>query len=473
MVVGEMPESVDFLVVGGGPGGYAAALAAAQLGRQVVLVDGDGLDGLGGTCLRVGCIPSKALIEFAEHRHQGAAWRTRQVVEGDSTISLKQFQSWKDGVVADLNRGVRGLLKAEGVAVRQGRFRFTRSDQGVLSRSEEEPPEHLRFKSCVIATGSRPATLDVLPFDGHRVLSSTDILAATEPPRSLVVVGGGYIGVELGVAYAKLGTAVTLVEAEERLLPALPAEAGTAVAATLEQLGASVILSARVSGDRAGTLHLEQRATAIELPCDRILVAVGRTTNTDDLGIEALGVGLSDRGVLQVGADLMLTDNVAAVGDVTPGPALAHKATAQARVAAANLSGSKDLYSPRATPEIVFSDPEVAQTGVTEAQALAVGIDVERAAFPVAGSGKARVLGARSGHAEWLIARDTQVVIGATIIGPRASELIAEATLAIEMSATLEDLTLSSHPHPTMSEVLHEAAAVGLGEPLHVPRTPR
>ncbi|MFC7494255.1 MULTISPECIES: dihydrolipoyl dehydrogenase [unclassified Nocardioides] len=474
MVVGEMPEGVDLLVIGGGPGGYVAALAAAQHGRKVVLVDADGEDGLGGVCVRVGCIPSKALIELASHVRSSSAWHDRGAPAlTDETVDLARFQSWKSDVVGGLNAGVRGLLKRAGVEVRRGWFRFTRPDQGALVTHPDQPPTHLQFKSAIIATGSRPVELRDLPFDGTRIVSSTEVLELDEVPPSVAVVGGGYIGLELGTALAKLGSSVTLVEALDSLLPTMSSEIGALLGKHLKGHGVEVLTNARVTGDDGTNLHLDGLDGPAKLPVDLVVVAVGRVPNTDDLGLEALGVAPGAGGRLEVGPDLLVTPRVAAIGDITPGPALAHKASAEGHVAAAVLSGHPERFEPAVIPAVVFTDPEIGQAGMTATQAAAAGHSPQTATFPVAASGRARTLGESAGFAEYVFDSDSGIVLGATIVGAHASELIGEAALAIEMAAHLEDLAGTIHPHPTMSEVHHEAALLGLGRPIHIPAARR
>lgn len=470
MVVGEMPEGVDLLVVGGGPGGYVAALAAAQLGREVVLVDADGEDGLGGICVRVGCIPSKALIELASHVHAQPAWYGRGApAPSAGPVDLERFQEWKQDVVGGLNTGVRGLLKRADIDVRRGWFRFTRPDQGALVIDPDRPPTHLRFKSCIIATGSRPAELPHLPFDGKRIVSSTEALELTELPESVAVVGGGYIGLELGTALAKLGSQITIVEAQDSLLPTMDRAIGTLIANHLKEFGVEVLTNAKVTGDDGSRLKVEGPNGAVELDVDLVIVAVGRVPNIDDLGLEVLGVTPGPDRRLAVGPDLLVTPSIAAIGDITPGPALAHKASAEGHVAAAVLSGYTERFDPATIAAVVFSDPEVAQAGLTVSDAAAAGYDARSATFPLSASGRARTMGESTGFAEYVYDHGSGIVIGATVVGPHASELIAEAAFAIEMAAHLEDIAGTIHAHPTMSEIHHEAALVGLNRALHVP----
>lgn len=468
MVVGEMPDGVDFLVVGGGPGGYVAALTAAHLGRKVVLVDAAGHAGLGGVCVNVGCIPSKALIEMADSVQSRKSWSTRGLVYAEPIVDMAAFQEWKSTVVSDLNGGVRSLLKRANVEVLSGHFRFTRADQGAVEHLNG-PPSHIQFKSCVLATGSRPAQLPILAHDGRRILNSTDVLAFTELPKSVAIVGGGYIGIELGTALAKLGVAVSIIEAEPHLLPTLDKSVSEPITKRLRQLGVSVHTSTTATGDDGSHLHVENAAGAEALDVEAIVVAVGRVPNTDDIGLDALGVSPNSRGLLEVRANRLLTPRVAAIGDITPGPALAHKASAEAKVAVEALSGLSASFEPLTLSTVVFSDPEVAITGMSLEEAQIAGYDVDSATFPMSASGRARTFDDNVGFTQWIFEKETGVVLGAQIVGAHATELISEAALAIEMGANLEDISATIHPHPTMSETLSEAAELGLGTPIHVP----
>jgi dihydrolipoamide dehydrogenase len=462
-----MPSSVDLLVIGGGPGGYVAAIAAAQLGRSVVLVDSQGEAGLGGVCVNVGCIPSKSLIELAHATHGILDWSQRGMkLAAQPNVDMKDFQTWKSEVVAGLNGGVRQLLKSAGVEVRQGFFRFTRKDQGVLEFGEA-PPTHIQFNSCIIATGSRPMMIAELPHDGKRILDSSDVLNLDVLPKTIAIVGAGYIGVELGTALAQLGSAVIMIEAGERILPAIPAPLVAPVARRLAELGVQVHTKTTVVSDDGKSLCVITDGVTSQIDVDYVVVVIGRTPNTDDIGLEVLGVKPNARGILEVGSDLLVTSKIAAIGDITPGPALAHKASAEAHVAAEVLSGHAVRFDPTAIPAVIFSDPEIAMTGLTLEEATTAGYAAQVAMFPMAASGRAYTLGAKAGFAQLVHTRDG-IVLGAQIVGSRASEYIAEVTLAIEMGASLQDLADTIHPHPSMSETLPEAARVGLGFPIHV-----
>ena len=455
MVVGDMAEEVDFLVVGGGPGGYTAALRAAELGRAVTLVDEAGVAGLGGACLHVGCIPSKALIEVACHR-----WRARELEEAglaasEPAFDPRRFQDWKRRVISGLAEGVARLLEGAGVRVVKGRASLAGLDRATVDPVEGSPPMSVQFNAAVLAPGSRPTELAALPRDGRRVLDSTDTLNLESLPASVAVVGGGYIGVELGLALAKLGTSVTIIEAADRLLPELPAVVTRPVERRMAALGLAVHTNTTAVEYSDGVLACRRGEEAAAVDCDRVIVAVGRTPNLEGLCLDSAGLEVT---LSAAAPDRRIAEGIAMIGDVAPGPALAHKATAEARVAAEALCGRRVGFDPSAIPLVVFSDPEIASAGLTLESALAEGFDAEAAVVPLAASGRAATLGTSNGLVQWVVDRDTNALIGAHIAAPHASELIAEAVLAIEMSASPEDLALTIHPHPTFGELLAEAA---------------
>jgi dihydrolipoyl dehydrogenase len=469
MVVGEFADSVDLLVLGGGPGGYAAAIRAAQLGREVTLVERAGPAGLGGVCLQIGCIPSKALIELAD-----AAQRTRDMHDAGLSaegvgVSLERFQAWRGALCAGLARGVGELLAGGGVRIVHGDARFNRPDR-VAVHTPEDRVVFFEFEHLIVATGSRPVELPGLPFDGERVLDSTGALALTAVPASVAVVGAGYIGLELGTALAKLGARVTVVEALDRVLPTVDASLTAPVLRRLRALGVDLRLrtSAQRVEDGALVVSAEEGEGDERVEAERVVVAVGRVPNTDELGLAAAGVVVGSDGLIEVGADMRATERIAAVGDVVSGPALAHKATAEAAVAAEALSGRPAVFDARAIPVVIFTDPEIGSVGMSEAQARDVGLDPVVATFPLAASGRAGTLGAHDGFTRIVADAATDRVVGVHVVGPHASELVAGGALAIELMAAPGDIAATIHPHPTLSEGLREAAELMLGHPLHV-----
>ncbi|MEM8922100.1 MAG: dihydrolipoyl dehydrogenase [Actinomycetota bacterium] len=444
MVVGELSERVDVAVIGGGPGGYTAALALAADDHKVALIE---RDDLGGVCLNIGCIPSKALIHQAD-----LAALPRTSAESGVTVEVSidavAMARHRDAVVADLTGGVAGLLKRAGVDVLTGSARFARADRLVVE--QEGGVMHLEFGRCVIATGSRPTVLGGLEPGRHddvTVLDSTGALALEEVPERLVVIGGGYIGLELGIAWAKLGSVVTIVEADERLLPAMEPSLGRAVDRRCRQLGIDVRTAARVEGIRGGAAVL---GDGTELAASHVIVAVGRRPNTDGLNLAAAGIEPDDHGRIPVAANRSAGGRLWAIGDVTDGPALAHKATAEARVVADAIAGRPAAFDPAVIPEVVFTDPEVASVGAHTG--------ARRTRVPFTANGRAKTLGDATGFVQ-LVADDEGTLIGAQLAGPGVSELVAELALAIETAATLTDVAATIHPHPTLSELIGDVAA--------------
>jgi dihydrolipoamide dehydrogenase len=467
MVVGELAESADLLVIGGGPGGYAAAIRAAQLGREVTLVERNGAAGLGGVCLHVGCIPSKALIELAGVANRTAELEAAGLHAREVGVSLERFQAWRGELCARLARGVGELLAKGQVRIVHGEARFNRPDR-VAVHTPDDRALFLEFQHAIIATGSRPIELPSLSTDLERVVDSTGALALTKAPKTAAVIGAGYIGLELGTALAKLGTRVSIVEALDRVLPSVDEALTIPVLRRLRKLGVDVRLrttAQRIEGD---SLVVASPDGEDRIEAELVIVAVGRTPNTEDLGLAAAGISPRDDGLIDVGEDLRATERIAAIGDVVAGPALAHKATAEAAVAAEALSGLPAAFDARAVPEVIFTDPEIATVGLTEAQAREAGLDPVVATFPLAASGRAGTLGERDGFTRLVTDRATDRVVGVHIVGPHASELVAGGALAIELMASPGDVAATIHPHPTLSEGLHEAAALALGHPIHV-----
>lgn len=467
MVVGQLEEAVDLVVIGAGPGGYAAALRGAQLGRKVTLVDRDGTDGVGGVCLRVGCIPSKTLIESADVAQKVRDADKFGISASLEKVDMRRFQEFKNEVVSGLTDGVRMLLRAAKVEVIEGTFRFNGASKGVVTPHEGQA-RFLNFKDIVIATGSRPVELPHLSFADDAIIDSTGALDLDVLPKSIAIVGAGYIGLELGIAFAKLGAKVSMVEAESRILPTMDASLGRPVAKTLKTLGVDLHLGTKATGYEGGKLTLSNGKGDSAIKADKVIVAVGRKPNTDDLGLGDAGIETDNHGLIAVAADRRVTPHVAAIGDITAGPALAHKATAEAIVAAEALSGKKTAFTAQVIPAVVFSDPEIASVGMTEEQAKADGIETHAASFPLTASGRAKTLGVRDGHLQIVADKDSDQVLGVHAVGPHASDLIGEGALAIEMGATVEDIALTVHAHPTFGELYGEAAHLAMGQPIHM-----
>ncbi|MFW2380563.1 MAG: dihydrolipoyl dehydrogenase [Acidimicrobiales bacterium] len=454
MVVGEVADRTDVVVVGGGPGGYEAAVRLTEHGKRVVLVE---RDAVGGVCLNLGCIPSKALIHQAEiaqlarsDHHAGLAVS----VDLDPVAMLAHRRS----VVAGLTDGVRGLLATAGVETWQGSARFARADRLVVEHDGNV--KHLEFDSCVLAVGSRPVALDGFEPGRHEsveVFDSTGALALDQIPGSLVVIGGGYIGVELGTAYAKLGSSVTIVEMSDRLLPGMDPALGRGVRRRLDDLGVETLSNSRAQSISGDQVIVSDSAGNRSLTTEVVIVAVGRIPNTDLINLGAAGITATDRGLLDVEPNRRVRGQIYGIGDITAGPALAHKATAEASVVADAIAGLPAAFDPAAIPEVVFSDPEVASIGLTPALAKAQGSGARSTRIALASNGRARTLGNSAGFVQ-IVVDGEETVVGAQLAGHGVSELIGELGLAIEMAATVTDLAATIHPHPTLSEAIMEAA---------------
>lgn len=472
MVVGEFTESVDLLIVGSGPGGYVAALRAAGLGRQVTLVD---KAEVGGVCLNVGCIPSKALITVANEYYRLNSAQQRGIHVESAKIDMPELQSFKSRVVERLTGGVRQLLEAQGVSVVTGEARFV--DDHAVRVVSEYGSQKLAFRQAVIASGSRPRELPELPFKTPLVMDSTDLLAAQEVPERLLVIGAGYIGLELGTAFAKLGSQVTVVESLPQILSGIDPALARPVARRLTALGVATKLSTAAQSiaavsDNVAAITLKGASGSSEvIEANRVLVTVGRKPNTDQLDLERAGVRVNEAGFIVVDSR-MRTDNpdIAAIGDVVPGPMLAHKASYEGKVAVESLSGQSSQSDWVAMPAVIFTDPEIAWAGMTEHDAHEAGYHPVVGRFPFAANGRALTLDDAVGEAVVIADQESGLLLGVQLVGPEVSSLIAEGTLALEMAATLEDLALTIHAHPTLSESIMEAAEVALGRPIHVSR---
>ncbi len=462
MVVGEVASPTDVLVIGGGPGGYAAALRCAAHGLKTTLIE---RDRIGGTCLNVGCIPSKALIHAAEILSQSTA-ASSWGIDISATLDMERLRAHVSSVVEGLTSGIGSLLEAAGVECLRGEARFSREDRVAVESGDAV--RHFEFRHAIVATGSRPLGLASLPFDGHRVLDSSAAVSLDRRPETLAIVGAGYIGVELGIAFAKLGSSVSIVESMDRVLPSMDSRFGRLVARRMLELGIDLRLSSGAVGLGSEGLEIDTGGGRVALPAEKIVVAIGRRPNTDSLGLERTGVELDDRGLIVVDPSRRASRHVLAIGDVTEGPALAHKATAEAEVAARTAAGLPAAFEPACIAQIVFSDPEIATVGSTVEEAEIDGYEVVTGRFPFAASGRARTLSSGEGFVEVVAEKGSGAVLGVHMIGTGVSELAGEAALAVEMGTTLEDLALTIHAHPTLSEGLPEAAWTALGRGLHV-----
>jgi dihydrolipoamide dehydrogenase len=462
-----MPRQFQVAVVGGGPGGYPAAIRAAQLGKRVALIE---RDRLGGECLNYGCIPSKALIHTANMVQAIERLAERGVETGPVRVNIPQLQKWKQGVVQRLTSGVAQLCKGNGVEVLAGTASFSGPNS---LRVEGGSADDITFDDAIIATGGRPSDLPAFRFDGKRVISTKEALELSEVPRNLAVIGGGISGLEIGTFYAKMGSVVVVVEIMDQLLPGTDPEAVRVVERGLRRLGVEVHLKSQARGWREDR---GQRVIDIVTPeggigrrADVILVAVGRRPNTDDLALDRAGVRLGPKGYIIVDPDLRTVNpHVFAVGDVIGPPFLAHKATKEGLIAAEVIAGHPVEVDYRAMPAAIFTDPEIATVGLQEPEAAAKGRKVRIGKVPFAAIGRALTTGQYDGFVKLIADPESKVLLGGTIVGPDASDLISELALAIEMGSTVTDIALTVHPHPTLPEGIMESAEAALGQAIHV-----
>jgi dihydrolipoamide dehydrogenase len=455
MVMGDLVREVDVAVIGGGPGGYTAAFRCAELGLETMVVDAGGR--LGGVCLYQGCIPSKALLHAAAVLDEAARARELGIEFGPPRVSIGTLRQWKDErVVGRLARGLAGVARQKGVTVVAGRAVF--EDSRSL-RVEGDEPQRIRCRHAVVATGSRPSALPGMPLDDDRIMDSTAALELPEVPERLLVVGGGYIGLELGQVYAALGSRVTLVEMTEGLLPGVDRDLVAPLARRCQKLFAAVHLAAKAGELRRAGTQVEARIAGQAETFDGVLVAVGRRAWSDGLGLETTGVRPDARGVIAIDDRCRTADpHIYAVGDVTGEPMLAHRAMRQGIVAAEVMAGRPAAFDNVAVPAVVFTDPEVAWCGLTEGEAERLGRAVKVARCSWAASGRAATLGRLDGLTKLVLDPESGRVLGVGLVGPGAGELIGEAALAVETAALAEDLAATIHAHPTLAETLMEAA---------------
>ncbi|MBD3210142.1 dihydrolipoyl dehydrogenase [Candidatus Micrarchaeota archaeon] len=464
MVMGELTTDVDVAVVGGGPGGYTAAIRAAQLGLDVALIE---KDKLGGICTNVGCIPSKALIHAADVKHH-AENSEEMGLKGNVSLDLEKTQKWKQKVVDSLVDGIASLCKMNGVEVIKGKAFFTSPDR--LSVQTHEGLRSIHFKKAIIATGTVARTLDNLPADHEKIIDSDDALALAEAPGHLVILGGGYIAAEMANTYLKFGSRVTIVYRGERLLKRMDPEISRELLKGIKRLGGEVLFNTSIKKAEGNKAYLETPDGEKTLEFDKLLLAVGRVPHTEGLQPEKAGLKLNEKGLLDVDSRMKTSaENIYAVGDITPGPQLAHRAFRQGKVAAEVIAGRKSAFDNVAVPAVVFSDPEIAVAGMSKEDAEKQGYKVRTGKMPYSASGRARTMNAERGFAK-IVADENNVVLGVQIAGPGAAQMISEAALAIEMGAFLEDIALTIHPHPTMPEAFMESAEDALGEAIHIYR---
>lgn len=462
------PIKTEVVVVGAGPGGYAAAFYAADLGKKVILIEQD--NRLGGVCLNRGCIPSKALL-YATHGLVTARESEHRGIQfGPPTVDVNKLRAWKDGIVAKLSGGVAQLAKMRGVEIWHGRGYFENSN--TLRVETPEGQKFISYDQAIIAVGSKSAMPKAFDLGNPRVMTSREALEVEDVPENLLVVGGGYIGMELGTVYATLGSKVVLVEALGGILLGADPDLARPVVNYAKKNFKEVRLNTKVAKmstqGKQIKVEMEFEGKKVEELYDRVLVAVGRVPNCQDIGLENTKVNRDEKGFVKIN-EKQQTDDPAiyAIGDVAGGVLLAHKASREARVAVEVITGQNSAFTDVVIPAVVFTDPEIAWCGLTEAEAKEKGIAVEVAKFPWSASGRALSFDRTDGMTKLVIDPETERILGVGIVGAGAGELISEGVLAVEMGATAKDLALSVHPHPTLSETLMEAAEVFYGHATH------
>ena len=462
------PIKTEIVVVGAGPGGYAAAFYAADLGKKVILIERD--KRLGGVCLNRGCIPSKALLHATHQITSAKESEHRGVTFAAPTVDLARMRAWKEGILTKLGGGIAQLAKMRNVTVIQGKAYFEGSQ--TLRVENEQGQQFVNYETAIVAVGSVPAMPKAFDLGNPRVMTSTEALDLEDVPENLLIVGGGYIGMEMGTVYAALGSKITVVEALDNILAGADPDLARPVVAAAKKAFKEIRLKAKVlkmsSAGKQVKVEIEFEGKKVEELYDRVLVSVGRAANSIDLGLENTKVTLDEKGFIKVNFQQQTSDpHIYAIGDIAGGIMLAHKAHKEGRIAVEVITGQSSTSESVVIPAVVFTDPELAWCGITEAEAKAKGIAHEVVKFPWAASGRAMSFDRTDGVTKMIIDPESERVLGVGICGAGAGELIAEATLAIEMGATAEDIALTVHPHPTLSETLMECAEMFYGHATH------
>ena len=467
MVVGDFPIELDTLVVGAGPGGYVAAIRAAQTGQNVTIVD---KGALGGVCLNVGCIPSKALIEAGTRFSQAQSSEEMGIITKEVSVDFEKVQEWKSGVVNKLTSGVESLLKGNKVDIVKGEAYFV--DQNTVRIMDDSNSQTYTFKNCIIATGSSPIEIPAFKYS-DRILNSTGALELKEVPEKLVVIGGGYIGTELGAAYADFGTEVTILEGEKEILGGFDKDMVSVLKRNLKKKNINIITNAMAKSaeetDKSVKVTYEAKGKEETIEADYVLVTVGRYPNTAEIGLEEIGIELDENGLVKIDKQCRTNfDNIYAIGDIVAGPPLAHKASYEGKIAAEVIGGEKSEIDVNGIPEVMFASPELASVGYTVDKAKEDGYDVETAKFPYAANGRALSLESTDGFVRLVTRKEDGLILGGQVVGENASDIIAEIGLAVEAGMTAEDIALTIHAHPTLGEMVMEAADKAIGRPIHM-----
>ena len=469
-------QTFDVVVIGSGPGGYVAAIRAGQLGLKTAIIE---LEALGGVCLNVGCIPSKAMIT-ATHLLHKAQHNFKDMginIKGSIDVDMKKLVTWKQSVCDKMSGGVNILLKGNAVTIFKGEAEFKNSKE--LTVKSSTGTETLQAKHFIVATGSRPIEIPGFKYDEKDIVSSTGALAFDEIPKRVAVIGGGYIGLEISSYLRKLGTEVTVIEAQTSLLAGVvDPDCAAVVVRKLEKSGVKIIYGAKAKGQKkvkdGYEVTYEVNGKDEVVKCDKVLITVGRRPNGDQANLKGAGIAVDERGFVKVDAQRRTNvPHIFAIGDICGQPMLAHKASHEGVLVAEVISGANRVYDAKTVPAVVFTDPEIASAGMTEAEAKAKGFnDLLIGKFPFGANGRAVSMMETEGFVKMIADKKTHVLLGVHIVGPEASNLISEAVLAIEMGARMEDLALSIHPHPTLGEAMMEAAEATLGHAIHIIQKP-
>jgi dihydrolipoamide dehydrogenase len=471
-----MSEVFDVCVIGAGPGGYVAAIRCAQEGLKTVVVE---REYFGGVCLNVGCIPSKAMIVASHAYHRTVHDNPEMGIEikGDVKVNMAQLQKWKTSVCDKMAGGVKQLLAGNKITVVWGDANFASSTE--LTVKSSEGTKSIKAKNFIVATGSRPIEIPGFAFDEKTILSSTGALALTELPKKLVVIGGGYIGLEISSYLATLGSEVTVLEANTSLLAGVvDKDAAQVVQRRLKKKGVELLLGAKAKGYKAAgkgvKVTCEVAGAVKEIDADKVLVTVGRRPNSDQMNLAKAGILIDEKGFIKTNAQRKTSvPHIFAIGDIACQPMLAHKASHEGVMVAEIIAGKNRVYDAKTVPAVMFTDPEIASAGMTEEECLAKGFkDLKIGKFPFGANGRAVSMMETDGFIKIIANPQNNVVLGIHIVGPDASNLISEAALAIEMGATLEDIALTIHPHPTLGETMMEAAEAALGHAIHIIQRP-
>lgn len=457
MVVGSMEVKTQTLVIGAGPGGYVAAIRAAQLGQEVTIIDKNRK--LGGVCLNWGCIPTKALIKASNYYAVIQELEEMGIKVKDFELDIKNMKEWKENIINKLEKGIRFLLEKHDVEILRGKAVFT--DEKTIRIEGQSDVTKVNFENCIVSTGSSSVEIPGFEFEHEKVLRDKDVLELEEVPKKLLIIGGGYIGTELATVFTKLGSEVEIIEMGEKILSILSKDITDVIRNKLEKKGVKFHTNTQATGFKEvdGQIELELKNSDEVIKGDKILVVVGRRPNTKGIGLENAKIELDEKGFVKVNQFLKTTNNnIFAVGDIAGNPMLAHKASRQGKIAAEIISDLPSAYDNKVVPAVVFNDPEMAQIGLSVEQAKKEGYEVNVGKYPFKNSGKAMIEKKTHGFVKVIADKKTDLILGVEAVGPHVSDFIGEAALAIELGATSEDLASTIHPHPTNSEGLMEAA---------------